>query len=55
MEQRLDSLAWPATWAFHFGPGSGLIQAGKQALDAARGASVFTVGAFVVHRPGPTN
>ncbi|MEU9663134.1 hypothetical protein [Streptomyces chartreusis] len=38
----------------HDDPGGGLIQEGKQALDAARGPGVFTVGAFAVHPAGPT-
>ncbi|SDM30255.1 Cyclopropane fatty-acyl-phospholipid synthase [Streptomyces sp. cf386] len=40
-------------WLGYDGPGGEQIQAGKQALDAARGAGVFTVGAFAAVRPAP--
>ncbi|WP_326573268.1 methyltransferase domain-containing protein [Streptomyces sp. NBC_00481] len=38
-------------WLGYDGPGAERIQAGKHALDAARGAGVFTVGAFAARRP----
>lgn len=41
-------------WLGYDGPGGELIQAGKEALDAARGAGVFTIGAFAARRSGPT-
>lgn len=41
-------------WLGYDGPGGELIQAGKEALDAARGAGVFTVGAFAARRSGRT-
>ncbi|UIX32495.1 SAM-dependent methyltransferase [Streptomyces sp. GQFP] len=52
-------LCWGSTppeerpmWLGYDGPEGTLIRAGKQALDAARGAGVFTAGAFAAHRPG---
>lgn len=38
-------------WLAYDGPQGELIQAGKHALDAARGAGVFTVGAFAAVHP----
>jgi ubiquinone/menaquinone biosynthesis C-methylase UbiE len=39
-------------WLTYDGPSGQLFQDGKRALDAARGAGVFTVGLFAATRPG---
>jgi len=40
-----------AAWLTYSGPSGELFQNGKRALDAARGAGVFTVGWWVAQRP----
>lgn len=53
-----DSECWLSTppedrqnWLTYDGPSGDLYTAGKQALDACRGAGVFTVGYWVAERP----
>ncbi|WP_089324982.1 class I SAM-dependent methyltransferase [Actinomadura meyerae] len=40
-----------ARWLTYDGPDGARFQEGKRALDAARGAGVFTVGSFTARRP----
>ncbi|MBV9843651.1 MAG: methyltransferase domain-containing protein [Kutzneria sp.] len=53
-----EQLCWGSTppedrerWLTYDGPAGDVFQAGKRALDAARGAGVFTVGWFAATRP----